>query len=97
MVDVKVDLKHITPGLDEYEMGVNMVTRIEVDPMEDHFVVLTLHYYQTPDAEERNEAPKVMKFALRDDGAQALSKSLADSVAFNIAQDAINRASNRMH
>ena len=97
MVDVKVDLKHITPGPDEYEFGVNMVTRIEVDPMDDHFVVLTLHCYETPDAQERNEPPKVMKFALRDDGAQALSKSLADSVAFNLAQDAINRANNSMH
>jgi hypothetical protein len=97
MIDVKVDMKDITPGLDEYEIGVNMVTRIEVDPMEDHFVVLTRHYYETPDAQDRSELPKVMKFAIRDDGAQALSKTLRESVAFNLAQDAINEANNSIH
>jgi hypothetical protein len=97
MVDAKVSLKNVQPGLDEYEIGVNMVTRIEVEPMDEGFVMVTLHYYDTPDAQDRNELPKVMKFAIKDDGAQALSKSLAESVDFNIAQGSINKANERVH
>ena len=95
MVEVNRTLKHVENDHDEYEIGVNMVSRIEVDPMDDHFILVTLHYYETPDAFEQNQQPKVMKFAMRDDGAQALSKSLAESVAFNLAQEAISKANKR--
>jgi hypothetical protein len=97
MVEMKRTLKHVTGNESEYEIGVNMVSRIEVEPMDDHFILVTMHYWETPDAQEENQEPKVTKFAVRDDGAQALSKSLAESVAFNLAQDAINKASKRVH
>jgi hypothetical protein len=97
MVELNRSLHRVESDQDEYDVGVNMVSRIEVDPMDDHFILLTLRYHETPDAMEEGQVPKVMKFAVRDDGAQALSKSLADSVAFNLAHDAVNKANKRPH
>ena len=97
MVEVNRSLRHVKSDQDEYQYGVNMVARMEVDPLADHFVLVTLHFWETPDAQEQSLQPKVMKFAIRDDGAQALSQSLAESVAFNLAQDAVDEANERIH
>jgi hypothetical protein len=48
--------------------------------MTDHFVMMTLHPWESPEAETRNEQ-KVLKFAIRDDGVRALARSLEESAA----------------
>jgi len=95
MVDVKVT--NVKPNIDDMiETDLHMVTRMEVDSLDNHFIMVKIHYWESPEAEARNEQ-KMMKFAIRDDGAKALARSLEESVEFNILQDKINQANKRTH
>jgi hypothetical protein len=48
IVDVKIT--KVQSGPDEIEFGFYMVTRMEVDPEDNHFVTVTLHYWESPEA-----------------------------------------------
>ena len=70
---------------------------MEIAPLEHQFVMVKLYFYDSPEAQMRKEEPMVMKFALREDAARVLSNTVAETVATNAANAAIDKANKIPH
>jgi hypothetical protein len=81
-------------GADDRVSGAMLVSRIEVEPVEVNSILVTLHYYESPDGDVENQPLKVIKFGIRDDQAKAFARSLDEAVAFNLAES-VNNETNR--